>query len=83
MAPRRTEKTQSPRCTWGKNAPEWRVGFNAPSVLHCFGAIYLMRLKKLFYFNGLRVNVNGMHFAAVGFGAWSYAALTQKFATRS
>ena len=34
-------------------------------------------------FNGLRVNVNGMHFAAVTFGAWSYAALTQKLATRS
>ena len=48
MAPRRTEKTQSQRCTWGKNAPEWRGGRITLSVLHYFGAIYLMRLKKLF-----------------------------------
>ena len=83
IAARCTEKTQSQRCTWGKKAPEWRAGRSKPSVLHYFGAIYLTRLKKLFQFNGLRVNANGMHFAVVWFGAWCYAALSQKLTTRS
>ena len=83
IAPLRTEKTQSQRCTWSGNAPEWRGDRKTPSILHHFGANQLMMIKKINKFNGLRVNLNGMHFAAVSFGAWSYAALIQKLATRS